>query len=195
MHQNCAKCGFYPLFFISVDSKGVLSGIITLMQGSHERYSSRLKLRERDMVDTQPGFWAELILFIKVYLSNWQSYATGGIVTGLISAGERLSGKNLSKKAYFLIFVVSFSLAAFFLAWRDEFTSAGKLSSTTSQLTGENRILKQENETLTNKLADKERPIIVQAAPAPEIEKLLRRQDEELAKLKNSLPSPKKRAL
>jgi hypothetical protein len=147
------------------------------------------------MPSGQHGFWSELLLFVKVYLSNWQSYATGGVVTGLISVGERLFGKPLPKKAYFLIFVVSFSLAAFFLAWRDEFRRADGLASSNSQLSAENGLLKQTNGTLTSKLMEKERPIILQATPDPQIEKLLRRQDEELAKLKNSLPSPKKRAL
>jgi hypothetical protein len=35
----------------------------------------------------------------------------------------------------------------------------------------------------------------VQAAPDPEVQKLLKRQDEELARLKSKMPSPKKRAL
>ena len=143
----------------------------------------------------QHGFWTELLLFVKVYLSNWQSYATGGVITGLISVGERLSGKSLSKKRYFLIFIVSFSLAAFFLAWRDEFRRAEGLNFINTQLGTENKILKQDKETLETKLASKERPIIVQATPDPEIQRLLKRQDEELEKLKSEMPSPRKKAL
>ncbi len=84
---------------------------------------------------------------------------------------------------------------ATFQAWHDEFKQAETFSSSNSQLIGENSILKQDKDTLTAELVNKERPIIVQAAPDPEVQRLLKRQDEELAKLKSEMPSPKKKAL
>ncbi len=45
-------------------------------------------------------------------------------MTGVITAWERLRSKNLSTRAYFLIFIVSFSVAGFFMAWREQFERA-----------------------------------------------------------------------
>jgi hypothetical protein len=73
---------------------------------------------------------SDILAFIWAVLSHWQSYATGGVVTGLIGVVERLSGKQLPKKLYLSIFVVSFLLAAFFMAWRDEYSRANQLSFT-----------------------------------------------------------------
>jgi hypothetical protein len=74
--------------------------------------------------------WSDLLAFSWAVLSHWQSYATGGVVTGAIGVTERLSGKQLPKKAYLLIFVVSFLLVAFFMSWRDEYTRANQLDKT-----------------------------------------------------------------
>ena len=73
------------------------------------------------------SFWSDLISFSLAFLSHWQSYATGGIVTGLIGVVERLSAKQLSKKAYAAVFIAAFSYAACFMAWRDEFRRADAL--------------------------------------------------------------------
>jgi hypothetical protein len=74
------------------------------------------------------SFWPDVFDFFVAYLSHWQSYATGGVVTGVIAVGERLSGKQLPKKVYATIFVGIFSLVAFFLAWRDQYTRANNLA-------------------------------------------------------------------
>jgi hypothetical protein len=74
------------------------------------------------------SLWRDLFAFLISYLSHWQSYATGGVVTGLIAVVERLSGKQLTKKMYAAIFIGIFSLAAFFLAWRDQYTRANDLA-------------------------------------------------------------------
>lgn len=55
--------------------------------------------------------------------------------------------------------------------------------------------LEQEVNHLRDLLMAKDRPIVVQAAPDLEVQKLLKRQDEELIKLKDALPSPKRKAL
>lgn len=70
------------------------------------------------------SLWRDLFIFLISYLSHWQSYATGGVVTGLIAVFERLSSKQLTKKVYAAIFIGIFSLAAFFLAWREQYTRA-----------------------------------------------------------------------
>jgi hypothetical protein len=74
-----------------------------------------------------PMFFSDLLYFLWSVISHWQSYATGGVVTGLIGVTERLSGKQLPRKVYALIFVASFLLAACFMAWREEFTRANRL--------------------------------------------------------------------
>lgn len=45
-------------------------------------------------------------------------------MTGLITVVERLREKTLQKREYFLIFVVTFALVAFFITWRDQFERA-----------------------------------------------------------------------
>jgi len=80
-----------------------------------------------------PDFWGELLRFIKEFFSHWQSYATGGVVTGIIGIVERLSDKRLSKRAYFSVFVVTFSMAAFFMVWRDQFERAEGLQARLNQ--------------------------------------------------------------
>lgn len=62
--------------------------------------------------------------FVLAVVGHWQSYATGGVITGVIAVVERLSGKTLPKKAYGAIFIGVFLLAAFFLAWQDEYHRA-----------------------------------------------------------------------
>jgi hypothetical protein len=79
-------------------------------------------------------FTAELLAFLWASISHWQTYVTGGTVTGVITVWERLRNKNLSTRAYFLVFVVSFSIAGFFMAWREQYeraqTAEAKLSAT-----------------------------------------------------------------
>ena len=80
------------------------------------------------------SIWSDLLSFLWAYLSHWQSYATGGVVTGIIGVSERLLGKQLPKKVYAAIFILVFSLAAFFLAWRDEYIRANELAKVSIQL-------------------------------------------------------------
>ncbi len=86
-------------------------------------------------------------------------------------------------------------IVAMFQAWREENERADNLSDTNKTLNAQKDALEQKNNDLTNQLIAKERPIILQPTPDKEIERLLRRQDEELARLKTELPSPKKKAL
>jgi hypothetical protein len=66
------------------------------------------------------SFLSDLILFIYTVLSYWQAYITGGLITAGVGIYERLTDKRLTKRAYVGLFVITFLLASFFLAWRDE---------------------------------------------------------------------------
>lgn len=48
-------------------------------------------------------------------------------MTAIIFVAERLIGKPLSKRSFVVVFIVVFSLAAFFMAWRDEYRRANGL--------------------------------------------------------------------
>lgn len=101
-------------------------------------------------VEVNAVFWSDLLAFLLSFLSHWQSYATGGAVTGLIGVIERLSGKQLSKQVYSMIFVVSFSLAAFFMAWRDEHRRANALDRANIEMTTKHEALRQRLEESKN---------------------------------------------
>jgi hypothetical protein len=75
----------------------------------------------------------ELWTFVVAVVSHWQGYATGGVITGLIAVIERLSGKQLSKKAYAAIFLGGFLLVSFFLTWRGEYERANGLQTVLNQ--------------------------------------------------------------
>lgn len=70
------------------------------------------------------GLFSEASRFLWAFVSHWQSYATGGVVTAVITLIERVREKTLSKRTYVLVFVVAFSLASFFMAWREQFERA-----------------------------------------------------------------------
>jgi hypothetical protein len=88
-----------------------------------------------------------------------------------------------------LLFVASYE------AWMDEHQNAAVLIGEKAILTSVNSQLSTTNTNLIGQLGAKDRPVIIQVPPDPEIEKLLQRQDTELGKLKSQQPSPKKRAL
>ncbi len=75
----------------------------------------------------------ELAQFLWACISRWGSYATGGVVTGLIHVYERLSSRTLPRRTYFLIFVVTFSIAACFMAWREQYERAQNAEKALSQ--------------------------------------------------------------
>src|SRR5438132_12368610 len=75
------------------------------------------------------GLLHDFVVFLVSFVSHWQSYVTGGVVTGLIQVVERLTSKTLSKRAYFFVFVVSFSIVAFFMAWREQYERAERAQS------------------------------------------------------------------
>jgi hypothetical protein len=75
----------------------------------------------------------EIVTFIWSFVSHWQTYVTGGSVTALITVWERLRNKNLPTRAYFLIFVVTFSIVGFFMAWREQYERAEGLHAKLNQ--------------------------------------------------------------
>jgi hypothetical protein len=81
----------------------------------------------KDETQAMPSLLSEVGTFAWEFISHWQSYVTGGVVTGGIGLIERLLEKRLSKRAYFGIFDVTFSLAAFFMIWREQFERAERL--------------------------------------------------------------------
>jgi hypothetical protein len=93
----------------------------------------------------------DLFVFLWSYLSHWQSYATGGFVTGIIGVAERLSGKQLPRKVYALIFVISFSLAAVFMAWRDQYLRANQLDKQNTDKAVQISNLESDNKNLKDK--------------------------------------------
>ncbi len=74
-----------------------------------------------------PSLPVEFKIFLLVFISHWQSYITGGAVTAVITLVERWREKTLPKRIYFIIFAVTFAMASFFMAWRDQFERAERL--------------------------------------------------------------------
>jgi hypothetical protein len=74
-----------------------------------------------------PSLPTEIKLFLLAFVSHWQSYITGGVVTAVITLVERWREKTLPKRVYFIVFAVTFAMAAFFMAWRDQFERAETL--------------------------------------------------------------------
>jgi hypothetical protein len=113
-----------------------------------------------------PTLRSELWIYIVAFFSHWQSYLTGGVVTALITLLERAREKQLSKRVYFYIFVSAFTLAAFFMAWRDQFERSVRAEETLSRaeqtLSMERPQLedvKRENQKLASDLAARDKTI------------------------------------
>jgi hypothetical protein len=124
----------------------------------------------------------------------------GGIVLVIFELVKRIPNwkdkaeKWFPAKIFWGVAVLCMAIATF-QAWHEEHTRAAQLSDDKIALSAKNDALNAENGRLTNQLIAKERPIVIQAVPDAEVQKLLKRQDEELAKLKNSVPSSRKKAL
>jgi septal ring factor EnvC (AmiA/AmiB activator) len=136
----------------------------------------------------------QFMSFLWMVFSKWQGYVTGGGITALLVVGERLAGKTLPKKVFVAIFVLSFLLVSMFVAWREEYTSAEWRGGEVSRLSAVSQAQQNQVQQLQSELAQKERPIILQQQPNPEISKLISLQEQEISKMQDKLPSPKKRA-
>lgn len=119
----------------------------------------------------------------------------GGIALVIIETLKKITRTKVWAERLRLEFWIIAAVCIFIAtiqAWHDEFKRAEAFSSSNSQLTGENNSLRQERDSLTNKLIDKERPTIVQTTPDPQIGELLKRFEEDEKKYR---PSPRKAAL
>ena len=68
--------------------------------------------------------WADFFLFVSEVLSRWQGLVTGGIAVAILEIIERCTRWKLSRRYYFIIFVVLFLPISSFLAWRDQYRAA-----------------------------------------------------------------------
>jgi len=80
------------------------------------------------------SLFSDIGLFLYTILSYWQSYVTGGVVTGTVYLVERLSGWQLTKRAFAALFVGTFLLVSFFFAWRDQLNATRVAQETQGQL-------------------------------------------------------------
>lgn len=69
----------------------------------------------------------DIWVFAVAVISHWAAYLTGGVVTALVVAIERLTDWKMSKKWFVIIFCGVFILVSFFLTWREEFQRANGL--------------------------------------------------------------------
>lgn len=143
-----------------------------------------------------------IINYLYVVLWNWAGILLA--IDGAVALAERYLGEYLEEKLHKKIHVPKelkwgFAVVVFMLAqglaYRDLQKENQRLLTVEENDRSTQATLEQENKNLTTRLMEKERPIVLQTTPDPEIQKLLRRQDADLAKLKNAMPSPKKRAL
>jgi hypothetical protein len=86
--------------------------------------------------------FSDILVFLVAVVSHWQSYVTGGSVTGLIAVVERLSDWKMPKWAYATTFLGVFLLVSFFLTWRDEHTEALKIPVLQAQLQDRDKQIK-----------------------------------------------------
>jgi len=76
----------------------------------------------------------EILRFVLAVVSHWQSYVTGGVVTGFIAIIERLTDWKLSKRMFAVVFLGVFLLVSFFLAWRDQYREALRVPTMKAQI-------------------------------------------------------------
>jgi hypothetical protein len=125
---------------------------------------------------------------------HWIAIVTGSGVSLYILVKEKYTDKPVRWKTILAIFFAGF-LVSLFLAWQDQYTSAEWRGAEISRLNGLIQDQDEEIKNLRNELAQKDRPVVLQYTTDPEVTKLLKRQDAELARLKTQNPSPKKKAL
>jgi hypothetical protein len=141
------------------------------------------------------GNWAGILLAIDAIVALSERYL--GDFTE-----QRFNKKfHLSKELKWGFAVVVFLIAQG-VAYRDLEGDLEQANSRNGQLLqlnvaqkGKQEGLEHENLTLRDELMAKDRPVILQYTTDPQIAKMLNQQTQELLKLKNSLPSPKKKAL
>jgi hypothetical protein len=125
---------------------------------------------------------------------HWLAIVTGSGVSLFILIKEKATDKPVRWKAILAIFFGGFLISLFF-AWQDEYTSAEWRGTEIARLGGLMQGKDDQIKILQNELMLKDRPVILQYTTDPKLAKLLNQNTLDLARLKNSLPSPKKKAL
>jgi hypothetical protein len=133
------------------------------------------------------------IFFLSVW-RHWEPLVLGGGVGVFIFVYEHRKKEPIPWRLIGYIMAGAL-LVSCFSAWQDQYTSAEWRGIEISRLNGLMQGKEEQIKNLQNALMLKDRPVILQYATDPEIAKMLERQNKELAKLKDSLPSPKKKAL
>jgi hypothetical protein len=76
----------------------------------------------------------EILIFIRAVVSHWQSYVTGGVVTGIVVFVERVFDWKMPKWAFVAVFGGVFLLVSFFLAWKEQYHEAQQVPGLQAQL-------------------------------------------------------------
>jgi hypothetical protein len=77
---------------------------------------------------------SEILVFVWAVLSHWQSYVTGGAVTGIVYFIERVTDWKMPKWAFIVVFGGVFLLVSFFLAWQEQYHEALKVPALQQQV-------------------------------------------------------------
>jgi len=125
---------------------------------------------------------------------HWIGIASGSTVSLGILIYEKWNEKPVRWRIIVGIFFLGL-LASLFFAWQDQYTSAEWRGGEIKRLSGEVSAKNEEIKRLNGTISQKDRPIILQTSVDPQLKKLLVQQEVALEKLKNQIPSPKKRAL
>ncbi len=86
---------------------------------------------------------SKVLIFVLAVVSHWQSYVTGGVVTGIVAFAERVFDWKMPKWAFIAVFGGVFLLVSFFLAWKDEYDQAQQVPVLNAQLQDEDKEIKE----------------------------------------------------
>lgn len=140
------------------------------------------------------SMWGALLAYVAAVFRHSRAIFTSGGGALVFFFWEHYTGRRIRWKVIAAICSVG-CIVAMFLAWNDEHASAEwrgrRIYALTAQVDDRNAQISH----LQEQLEAKQQPIVVQAAPDPEVEKLLALQGKELATLKSETGSPRKRAL
>jgi len=108
-----------------------------------------------------------------------------GIASFCFAAYEAFKNKKIESRVFFAIGAF-FLVLAFDQAWQDQYTSAEWRGGEISRLTASMQSKDAEIAQLRNEVMQKDRPVVLQYTSDPEIAKLMKRQEQEIANMKSS---------
>lgn len=111
----------------------------------------------------------------------------GGIALVIIEALKKIQRtKEWAERLRwgFWLLAISCIFIATIQSWHEEYRRAEQFKEENAQLVGEEQALRADKDKLINILVDKERPIILQTTPDPQVATLLAQQEKELAQIK-----------